>query len=110
MFYSDDLRSNYDLEKSDYLINIKVSVPHFVVHRNFGPNSETLRNKILKIDRCPRNAFIVTDNALLLFKFNKTGYYVPCIPFLFVINWKPKKKEFPKVHLFYIIGLKHFFI
>ena len=57
MFYCDDSRSNYDMEKSDYLINIKVSVPHFVFHRNLKTNSETLRNKG-EIDRCPRNAFM----------------------------------------------------
>ena len=62
-----------------------------------------------EVDRCPRNAFNVTDNALLLFKINKARKYVPSIPFLFVTNWKPKKKEFRKVYLYYIIGVKHFF-
>ena len=53
MFYSEDSRSNYQLENSDYLINIKVSVPHFVVRRNFKINSETLRNINLKLIDVP---------------------------------------------------------
>ena len=49
MFYSEDSRSSYQLEKSDCLISIKVSLPHVVVDIIFRTNSETLRNKGLKL-------------------------------------------------------------
>ena len=73
MFYSDDSRKKYELEKSDYLINIKVSFPHVVIDRIFRTNSETLRNKSLKLIDVAARLSLRLIMHYSFSKFNKTG-------------------------------------